>query len=91
MKINGIPPSSSIDVKASNRKEQLKEKMPSLGTDKAAVSNKAQSFQTLLLKAKELPAVREVRVSEISDQLANGQYNFDSRKLAKLLIDGPIQ
>ncbi len=91
MKINGTPPSSSINVKATNRKEQIKEKMPSLGTDKAAVSNKAQSFQNLLLKAKELPAVREVRVRELSDQLANGQFNFDSRRLAKLLVDGPIQ
>lgn len=91
MKIDGTSPSSINPVKTTNRVEKIMEKMPSLGADKVAVSNKAQSFQNLLLKVKELPAVREDRVKELTDQLANGQYSFDASKLANRLLDGPVQ
>ena len=91
MKVDGTSPSSIINVKTNNRVGISKTKMPNLGTDQVAVSNKAQSFQTLLLKAKELPALREEKVRDLSDQLANGQFKVDTRGLAKRLVDGPIK
>lgn len=90
MKVDGISPSSIITVKAINRIEQINGKARSLGTDEVAVSNKAQVYQNVLLKAKGVPAVREEKVREFSDRLANGQFHFDARKLANRLLDGPI-
>ncbi|MFZ3373634.1 MAG: flagellar biosynthesis anti-sigma factor FlgM [Desulfitobacteriaceae bacterium] len=90
MKVDGISPSSIITVKAINRIEQINGKTPSLGTDEVAVSDKAQIYQNLLLKAKGVPAVREEKVRELSERLANGQFNFDARKLANRLLDGSM-
>jgi negative regulator of flagellin synthesis FlgM len=54
--------------------------------DKVAVSDKAQVFQALLQKTKELPSVREERVQALTEQIERGEFQIDSQKIAEKLF-----
>ncbi|MHB8125592.1 MAG: flagellar biosynthesis anti-sigma factor FlgM [Desulfitobacteriaceae bacterium] len=86
MKINGTSPVGSIQV--TNRIEQIRKKTLSSGNDQVTVSDKAQVYQNLLLRAKELPSIREEKVQEFSAQLADGKFQPDVQKIAEKLLEG---
>lgn len=87
MKIDGSSLSPIGSVQAANRLGQVEKKKSFSNTesDKAAVSDKAQVYQTLLKKAKELPSVREDRVSSLAEQIECGEFKVDAQKIADKL------
>jgi len=85
MKIDGTSLSPVGSVQAANRLSRVEKKAAGMGTDKVAVSDQAQVFQALLQKAKELPAVREDRVRELSEQITKGEFRIDADKIAARL------
>ena len=85
MKIDGTSMSPIGSVQAVNRVSQVQTK--TLGSeDKVAVSDKAQVFQALLQKAKELPSVREDRVKALTEQIERGEFQIDGQKIAEKLF-----
>jgi len=86
MKINGTSMSSVGSVQATNRINQVQKKMLSSEADNVAVSDKAQVFQTLLQKAKEIPSVREERVRMLTEQIDRGEFQVNGQKIAEKLF-----
>lgn len=86
MKIDGtsMPPIGS--VQAANRTNQVPKKTQISDADNVAVSDKAQVYQALLQKAKELPAVREERVQALTEQIERGEFKIDGQKIAEKLF-----
>jgi negative regulator of flagellin synthesis FlgM len=88
MKIDGTSISPVGGVQAAGRVKSLETKKSAAGLDNVAVSNKAQSFQSLLQKAKELPSVREERVQNLSDMIGRGEFIINSQRIADKLLSG---
>ncbi|MDR3289027.1 MAG: flagellar biosynthesis anti-sigma factor FlgM [Peptococcaceae bacterium] len=85
MKINGgsIAPISAIT--AIQQANSIRKKITVSDSDQVSVSDKGQTFNDLLQKAKALPAVREERVQEISGQINAGIYNIEPSRIAAAL------
>jgi negative regulator of flagellin synthesis FlgM len=90
MKVDGTSISPVGSIQATNKIEQVRKKMLSSGNDQVTVSDKAQIYQDLMSKIKEMPSVREEKVKNLSEQLANGLYQPDIQKIAEKLFDGLI-
>jgi negative regulator of flagellin synthesis FlgM len=90
MKIDGTPISPITSINTRNRIEQIKTRTLNQENDLVTVSDKAQIYQTLMQKVKEIPSVGEEKVNNLSEQLANGQFQPDNRKIAEKLFDGLI-
>jgi len=88
MKIDGTPVSPIGNVQPLNKIKQVRNKMVNSGNDQVTVSDKAQIYHTLMQKAKEIPSVREEKVKSLSEQLANGQFQPDTQKIAEKLLNG---
>ncbi|HBP63680.1 MAG TPA: flagellar biosynthesis anti-sigma factor FlgM [Desulfosporosinus sp.] len=88
MKIDGTSMAPIGSVQASNRLNQTPKKTLISQADQVAVSDKAQVYQALLQKVKEIPSVREERVRSLSEQIERGEYKVDSQKIADKLL-GP--
>ena len=86
MKIDGTPMSPVGSVQVSNRLNQVEKKTQISEADKVAVSDKAQVFQILVQKVKELPAVREERVRALTEQIERGDFKVDGNKIAEKLF-----
>lgn len=86
MKIDGTAMSPIGSVQAANRLNQVEKKKPSAEFDKVAVSDKAQVYQSLLQKVKEIPAVREDKVQTLSEQIERGEFQVDGQKIAEKLL-----
>jgi len=86
MKIDGTSMSPLGSVQASNRLKQVEKKTPVAEADKVAVSDKAQVFQALLQKTKDIPAVREGRVRVLAEQIERGEFKVDGQKIADKLL-----
>jgi len=86
MKIDGTSMSPIGSVQATNRLSQTQKKALVSELDKVAVSEKAQVYQALLQKVKEIPAVREERVRALSEQIERGDYKVDAQKIAEKLF-----
>jgi flagellar biosynthesis anti-sigma factor FlgM len=88
MKVDGTPISPVGSIQTVNKIEQVRKKMSSSGNDLVTVSDKAQIYQNLIQKAKELPSVREEKVKNLAEQLANGDFQPDTQKIAEKLLNG---
>jgi len=86
MKIDGTSMSPIGSVQASNRLIQTQKKTQVSEADNVAVSDKAQVYQALLQKVKEIPSVREDRVRVLTEQIERGDYKVDAQKIAEKLI-----
>ncbi|HZK84528.1 MAG TPA: flagellar biosynthesis anti-sigma factor FlgM [Desulfosporosinus sp.] len=86
MKIDGTSMSPIGSVQAANRVNQTQKKTAVSGTDKVAVSDKAQVYQALLQKVKEIPSVREERVRTLAEQIDRGEFKVDANKIAEKLF-----
>lgn len=87
MKIDGTSMSPVGSIQAVNRLKQVEKKTVVSGADKIAVSDKAQVYQTLLQKAKEIPSVREERVQALAEQIERGEFKIDGQKIANKLFE----
>lgn len=87
MKIDRTSMSPIESVQATNRLNQVEKKTLVSEADKVAVSDKAQVYQALLQKVKEIPAVREERVRTLTEQIERGDYKVDGQKIAEKLFD----
>ncbi|HBV86034.1 MAG TPA: flagellar biosynthesis anti-sigma factor FlgM [Desulfosporosinus sp.] len=87
MKIDGTSMSPVGSVQATNRINQVHKKTLVSEADKVAVSDKAQVFQALLQKAKEIPSVREERVRTLAEKIDRGEFQVDAQKIAEKLFD----
>jgi len=86
MKIDGTSMSPVGSIQAANRVNQVKKKMLVAEADKVAVSEKAQVYQALLQKAKEIPSVREERVRMLTEQIDRGEFQVNGQKIAEKLF-----
>ena len=86
MKVDGSSMSPIGSVQASNRLNQTQKKPSVSEADKVAVSDKAQVYQALLQKVKEVPSVREERVRTLTDQIERGEFKVDGQKIAEKLF-----
>jgi len=86
MKIDGAAMSPLGSVQATNRLSQTQKKTSVSEADKVAVSDKAQVYQTLLQKTKEVPSVREERVRTLTEQIDRGEFKVDGQKIAEKLF-----
>lgn len=86
MKIDVTSISQVGSVQAANRVIQVDKKSTVSEADKVAVSDKAQVYQALLLKTKELPSVREERVRTLAEQIERGEYKVNGEKIAEKLF-----
>ncbi|MGI6120228.1 MAG: flagellar biosynthesis anti-sigma factor FlgM, partial [Desulfosporosinus sp.] len=64
----------------------VEKKISASETDNVAVSDKAQEYQTLLQKIKEIPSVREERVRSLAEQIERGEFKIDVQKIAEKLF-----
>lgn len=86
MKIEGASISPVGSVQATNRLNQVQKKMLVSEADKVAVSDKAQVYQALIQKAKEIPSVREERVKALTEQIDRGEFQINGQKIAERLF-----
>lgn len=86
MKIDGTSMPPIGNVQAANRGYQVQKKTQVSDGDNLAVSDKAQVYQALLQKVKELPAVREERVQALTEQIERGEFQIDGQKIAEKLF-----
>lgn len=86
MKIDGKAIAPIESIQATNRLSQNQKKTPLSDVDKVAVSDKAQVYQALLQKVKELPSIREERVRTLSEQIERGEFKVDAQKIAEKLV-----
>lgn len=86
MKIDGTSLSPVGSVQAANRVSQVEKKPPELGKDNLAVSDKAQVYQALLQKVKEVTEIREDRVADLQERIAKGQFKVDAQAIADNMI-----
>lgn len=86
MKIDGKAIAPIVSIQATHRVSQSQKKAPLSDIDKVAVSDKAQAYQALLQKAKELPSIREERVRALSEKIERGEFKVDAQKIAEKLV-----
>lgn len=86
MKIDRAAISPVENVQATNRVNQTAKKFQISETDKVAVSDKVQVYQSILQKVKEIPAVREDRVRALTEQIERGEFKVDGQKIADKLF-----
>ena len=87
MKVDGTSMSPIGSIQAANRIKQVEKKTAVSETDRIAVSDKAQVFQSLLQKAKEIPSVREERVQALTEQIEQGEFKVNGQKIADKLLE----
>lgn len=58
-----------------------------LSPDKIEISDAAKEYQVAMQAFKQLPDVREDKVSEIKDQIKDGSYKPSSEDIAKKLLE----
>ena len=90
MKIDGTSMSPIGSVQATNRLSQTQKKTSVSEADKVAVSDKAQVYQALLQKVKDIPSVREERVRTLTDQIERGEFKVDATKIAEKLFSSEL-
>lgn len=88
MKIEGTSLSPLGSIQAANRVFSIDKKATEQGTDGVKVSDKAQFYQILLQKIKDVPEVRQERVQEVSQQINNGEFKVDANAIARSLLLG---
>ncbi|AHF07813.1 flagellar biosynthesis anti-sigma factor FlgM [Desulfitobacterium metallireducens] len=88
MKIDGTSMSPVGSIQTTNRVASLDKKTTEQGTDGVKVSDKAQFYQLLLQKVKDVPEIREDRVQEVSQQIKNGEFTVDANAIARSLLFG---
>lgn len=88
MKIDGTSISSVGSLNATNRVVSNLKKAALLGNeqDGVKVSDKAQLYQSLLQKVKEIPEVREDRIREVSERINKGEFKVDAQSIADKLL-----
>lgn len=87
MKIDWTSMSPVGGVQTTNRLKQVERKTAVSGADKIAVSDKAQVYQALLQKAKDIPSVREERVQALTEQIERGEFKVDGQRIAEKLFE----
>lgn len=88
MKIDGTSLSSVGSIQATNRVISADKKVAALGheQDGVKVSDKAQLYQSLLQKVKEIPEVREDRIREVTERINKGEFKVDAQTIADKLL-----
>ena len=82
MKVDGTSITPVGSIQAINRVVSLDKKVAEQGKDGVKVSDKAQIYQTLMQKVKEIPEVREDRVREVTDRIDKGEFKMDADAIA---------
>lgn len=88
MKIDGTSLTPVGSIQAANRISSMDKKAAEKAADGVNVSDKAQFYQILLQKVKEVPDVRQDRVKEVTEKINNGQFKVDANAIARSLLFG---
>ncbi|AHF10639.1 MULTISPECIES: flagellar biosynthesis anti-sigma factor FlgM [Dehalobacter] len=86
MKIDSASISPVGSVQAATRVSQISKVNTVSQQDQLAVSENAQVFQKLLQKIKDMPDIREDKVTAISEQIANCEFNLDAASIAEGIL-----
>ena len=86
MKVDGTSITPVGSIQATNRVVSLDKKVAEQGKDGVKVSDKAQIYQTLMQKVKEIPEVREDRVKEVADRINKGEFKVDADAIARGIL-----
>jgi negative regulator of flagellin synthesis FlgM len=88
MKVDGTSLSAVGSIQATNRVVSIDKKAAAVGKeqDGVRVSDKAQLYQSLLKKVKEVPEVREDRIREITERINKGEFKVDAQTIADKLL-----
>lgn len=88
MKIDATSLSSVGSIQATNRVISADKKAATLGheQDVVKVSDKAQIYQSLLQKVKEIPEVREDRIREVTERINKGEFKVDAKTIADKML-----
>jgi negative regulator of flagellin synthesis FlgM len=78
-RVSGIRPKSLLPVEGASGS----------GGDSVEVSSRAADFRTAMEALTAAPEVREGRIAEISQQLAQGTLSLDGSSLAEKLLEQP--
>jgi flagellar biosynthesis anti-sigma factor FlgM len=57
-----------------------------LNEEKVAISNQAKEFNEVSSAMKLVPEIREEKIALIQEQIANGTYQIDHKKIAEKII-----
>jgi len=90
MKIEGSSIQPVSNVQMTNRITKNENERLTWETDRMAMSDKGQLYQSLYQKALDTPSVREDLVGQLKEQIANGEYKVDSQKVAGKMLDFQI-
>ncbi|MGI6065976.1 MAG: flagellar biosynthesis anti-sigma factor FlgM [Bacillota bacterium] len=87
MKITGVNPPQAIQVYAQRKPaEELNKRPDCRAQDALDISPQARELQILKAKIREVPEVREEKVSAIREQLNRGDYQIDFDTLVENLL-----
>lgn len=88
MKIDGTSISSVGSIQATNRVVSINKNAAVIGKelDGVKVSDKAQLYQSLLQKVKEIPEVREDQIRELAERINKGEFKVDTEAIADKLL-----
>ena len=89
MFVNNVNPATSLYSSTSNAASRYAA-ASSVGTvqrrDELTLSQQAQSFQEILKKLQNETEVRQAKVDEIAQRIANGTYNVSSSDIASSIL-----
>ncbi len=83
MKINNFPKVQSLYQSQQKKMEEQKARVQS---DQMNISGKAKGLSELVKKLDQLPDVRAEKVAELKEKISEGNYQVDSKAIAKKII-----
>ena len=87
MKIWGeIPKVQGVYNKQNNLNRAAVSSEKSSKKDVVSISNNAKDFQTILKVLKDVPDIRQEKVSELSDKYKSGSYSVDGKDVAEKIF-----
>ena len=77
--------------RAENRKDPVGETKPDVpNNDRVSLSTKSKDYMVAQAAVNKVPDIREAKVAEIKQAIADGRYNVNAEKVAEKLIGAII-
>ena len=86
MKITSVPVTGAVQHYNEVKHKNSITLSPCMGRDQVEFSSNAKILSVALRAVKEAPDVRETRIAEIREKIANGTYGVASRQIAEKMM-----
>jgi len=91
MKISGeVPKVLSVYNTQKNMNRVAESSEKSFKKDGVSISSKAKDFQTVLKALKDVPDIRQAKVTEFSDKYSTQKYNVSSKDMADKILNSVV-